>query len=141
MPGHFPDNPEKILERSLATKVAILLVGGHNVHRIATEIGVSDAKVKNLMKTDECIRVMRELTAHEKDFAKAKAAKHAGDLIDECFRVIKEKLKKNDLKAVSLTLKASGVFDEVEQTKNDSSIVVVMPGAQAPAIDVTPKDE
>lgn len=147
MAGHFPDNPDKLVEKSIAARVATMLTMGANMNAISKELGISYGRIRTIMKTDECIRVIRDITNHEKEYAKAMAAQKSAALIEECFRVIKEKLKKNDLKAVSLTLKASGVFDDVEQVKNDSSLVVVMPGATLPQqhstapIDVTPEKD
>jgi hypothetical protein len=140
MAGHFPDNPDKLTEKALAARVATMLTMGANRAAISKELGISYGRISTIMKSDECIRVIREITNHEKEYAKAMAAQKSAALIDECFRVIKEKLKRNDLKAVSLTLKASGVFDELEQVKNDSSLVVVMPGAVVPGSAVQQSD-
>ncbi len=140
MTSHFPQSGDQVLEKAIAARVATALVGGMTIADAARELGISQSRVRTVMKSDECIATMRQITNHEKDFAKARAAKKAGDLIDKCFKVIEDRLKKNDLKAVALTLKASGVFDEIENVTNDTQLMVIMPGASIPgAIDVTPK--
>lgn len=138
--AHFPQSGDQVLEKAIAARVALMLVTGMTQSAIAKEIGCGLSRIGSIMKSDECIAVMRQITNHEKDFAKARAAKRAGDLIDEAFRVIKDRLKKNDLKSAALVLKASGVFDEIESVNNDTHLMVIMPGASVPgAIDITPK--
>lgn len=140
--SHFPQSADQVLDRAIAIKVATCLVGGMGYREIARELSISESRVRTVMKSELCISEMRQIANHEKDIAKATVASKARERIKKCFEVIDARLKKGDLKAVALTLRASGVFDEIETANNDTSLVVVMPGASVPsAIDVTPKDK
>ncbi len=139
--NYFPPDPEDVVEEAIATKVAVLAVGGKTFTQIAKELSIPTSRAKKILASDECLRRVREIETEVMQSAKARIRSGVGRLAGEVVRVLEKHLKENNLQAVAPALKILG-FSDQEVAQTDQKLVIVMPGTDTkPVVNVTPKED
>lgn len=119
--------PEVIISEAIVKQVAASAATGATVGQIAASLALSKYHVKKIMATNDFKTLVRGIGDEAVNNAKQVIRANTSDMAAEVTRVLKERLEDNDLEAVKVALKIIG-FDQQEQTKGDTNIVVQLPG-------------
>lgn len=111
---------------SLIKMVAAQRILHTPIDTIITELKLTKYRINKLMATKEYKEVLKEMSDEATSHAVSVWKASVSDLVSESHRVIKEKLKQNDLKAVEIVLKSIGV-EATENVTAPTSIQVILP--------------
>ncbi len=124
--------PETLLTEVVVKQVAALAVSGATPGEIAAKLGMTKWQVKKAMQLPAYKAYMKEVGDAALSTAKEFIRAEMGKLSKEIMRVIRTQLEEKDsLDAVKIALKVVG-FDQEEQVKGDTTLNVIMPGANKP---------
>lgn len=104
---------------------------GVKVTDIARRVNTTVANVKRIQESERFKEVCKDIGERELGPALARAKIQMSHLSAEALKVISYHLKKKSLQAALAVLKGIGI-DQQSETVSDSSITIVLPGAEAP---------
>ena len=108
-------------------QVAALSATGASILEISEQLHISRYHAKKITLQPEFKKIIRDIGDDAVATAKQLLRTKTGELANEVYRVIRERLEDNDLEAAKVVLKIIG-FDQQEQTQGDTQINVVLPG-------------
>jgi predicted transcriptional regulator len=125
------------------TQVAGLIANGATISEIATNLGCTVQTARRLIDTPECRRRIEEIAGRVKAVHLNRAMLSMASRLDDAFEALDSALKsaseETRLKAAIVVFKAVGVTEQKDSgEKQDTTIVVNLPGQQAPK-DITPE--
>lgn len=120
-------SPEVTISDLVIKQVSASAATGATIGQIATQLSLSKYHVKKIMAMPEFKKIVKDIGDEAVNNAKQVIRSSTSELAAEVSRVLKERLEDNDLEAVKVALKIIG-FDQQEQSKGDTNIVVQLPG-------------
>ena len=131
---------DEIGKEALIAQVVALTLQDVPEYKIAEEMKLSRYKVNKLRNSLEFKEQMKEITDSARDAAKAGFLAKIETLAPLAYKALKSNLEDGKLDAVRVFVEVVGLKDADTGPKQDTSITVIMPGAdQTKTIEVKPE--
>lgn len=135
---------ETVVAEALTRQVATVMLTGASVAECAKKLTISPAAVRKIVESDKYKEIVATTAEEELAPALAKAKAQLARLSTKAVKAIEETLDngayRERIQAATIVLKAVGLHEE-ERQQQDTSITVVMPGAEHPTVIEVPNEQ
>ena len=124
-------NLEPEQERMLALKVGTFILKGFSIKSISQHLKVSKDRVRQVMKSEEYQNFIEEVESTAKKSVHTYLRRHFMDMAPDLAGSLQSLVKKENVEAIKVTLKAIGILDN-EQQQQDNNLTVIFGDAEGP---------
>lgn len=130
---------EKLLEETIAYKVATMALAGKTSHAIGKELNISWRQVKKHLNSHRCKEVMREIKDAYVTEAQNRLRTEAAQLVNEAVETLKFHLKEKNLHALPHVFKLLEIDKDAPAQAQQAVMQIVLPDSNSNAVNITPK--
>jgi hypothetical protein len=124
------DETKDLVSTTLMQQVVALSLTGTPEYKIAESLGISRYAVKKMREGEEFKTALKEIGEKASALALNQFKAKLEELAPLAFEALKHNLKEKKLDAVRVFAEAAGIKNQVPEAQQDSSITILMPGAQ-----------
>ena len=123
-----PPRGTRTLTESKATQVGVMLMSGQTKAQVSKTLNLTDSQFKKIIEHEYCKKAMREIAEHTLHQAKCVLRAEVAVLVPMIIDTIKHHLSEYNLKAVAPALKILGFDEGTQESTQDTTIQVILPG-------------